>query len=150
MTGVEGTPRMMCVAPLLSALYPDEVTGGLILLLHGGAHAHMSPGPVATDLARVFALHGPFSVAPPHLCSNRSCVPHGWLWRMRTLLPRRTIVRLQLNAKLEPYITIEDPNTEILAPTEPYSTNYNARRAAESLKRRLRRAVIIDEIGVVR
>lgn len=67
---------------------------------------------------------------------------------MRLLPPRppKTIIRIQHNAKLEPYITLEDPNTEILAPTEPYSTNYKARESAKRLKRRLRRAVIIDEI----
>ena len=65
---------------------------------------------------------------------------------MRRLLPPRTTLRLRKNAKLEPYILIEDANTEILAPTEPYSTNHNARRAAKALKRRFLFAKIVDEL----
>lgn len=59
---------------------------------------------------------------------------------------RRTIVRVRHNIAQEPFILLEDPNGEVLANTEPYTTNYNARRAATSIQSRLRNARIVDEL----
>lgn len=58
---------------------------------------------------------------------------------------RRTIIRIKRGLG-GPYITIEDTNREILAVTEPYASNSNARRSATNLRRRFLRAKIVDDL----
>ncbi|HMM95340.1 DUF1508 domain-containing protein [Phycicoccus sp.] len=58
---------------------------------------------------------------------------------------KRTIIRIKRGLG-GPYITIEDTNREILATTETYDSNANARRAARTLKSRILFATIRDEL----
>lgn len=65
---------MAADAPMLRMSYPQAVVagmgvspgGGLVVIFHGGAHAHMRPSLEATALARLYArAAGPLHISPP-------------------------------------------------------------------------------------